>query len=563
MTIDSFEFKKNDSSGIYVTPYSQISQLIVSNGIIDNNRIAGVLVENNSLAEFRFKNIVVSSSKKLGGIRIVADQQLSSFNNVKVFNNTDKSAQGGGGIAAINKNPSGYKIAFDSCQVYNNYTKGSGGGIYSWQAEEFTISNSFVYNNKSDIELSGGGGGGVYDNGLNKPFSAIFENCKIYNNFTMGSGGGIYAKTQNLTINRSVINNNTSEITSAEGGGGVFTSGISALSNSVVSNNSAFKSAGGFTIENTSAAGNITNCSFYNNSTYDFIGAGGFVNNGSGLNTIRNSVFWNNKQGTDNQDQTADLNYIPANYNVQFTLLQLDSLHYGITGQRNIYKKSPRFFDSLFVAGNDNILGTSDDGLRLTTASPCINVGVNGWATGNFDAANNARIQQNIVDLGAYEGSMPLYATNPAWVCAGSSLAFKSGILNAAVYRWQLNSGTGWNNITDNVNYAGTNTAALTITNPANKWYGYKYRCISDGNIGQEYILKYGSIWTGAVDDNWFNIANWSCNKIPDGFTDVYVNAGLANYPQLAANATCGALTLANGASLTVKSGYSLQILRH
>jgi hypothetical protein len=58
--------------------------------------------------------------------------------------------------------------------------------------------------------------------------------------------------------------------------------------------------------------------------------------------------------------------------------------------------------------------------------------------------------------------------------------------------------------------------------------------------------------WTGAVDNNWNNSANWSAG-VPTAAIDVVLPGGLATYPQLTSGtATLGNLTLQPGSSLLI-----------
>lgn len=72
--------------------------------------------------------------------------------------------------------------------------------------------------------------------------------------------------------------------------------------------------------------------------------------------------------------------------------------------------------------------------------------------------------------------------------------------------------------------------------------------------------------WTGASDTDWFNAANWTINegtpgattvvnRVPRSFDNVYIPAGVSNYPSIAGTATARELTIESGASLDMTSG--------
>lgn len=67
--------------------------------------------------------------------------------------------------------------------------------------------------------------------------------------------------------------------------------------------------------------------------------------------------------------------------------------------------------------------------------------------------------------------------------------------------------------------------------------------------------------WTGAVDDSWGNPPNWTCGTVPASNTNIFISAGLARYPVLNSNASCNSLTVNVGANITVKTGFTLNIL--
>jgi hypothetical protein len=76
---------------------------------------------------------------------------------------------------------------------------------------------------------------------------------------------------------------------------------------------------------------------------------------------------------------------------------------YAGTGNINV---NPLFVNTLNPIGQDSIWGTADDGLRLFVCSPSINAGSNAGVNVNntTDISGAPRIQQSIVDMGAYEG---------------------------------------------------------------------------------------------------------------------------------------------------------------
>lgn len=145
-----------------------------------------------------------------------------------------------------------------------------------------------------------------------------------------------------------------------------------------------------------------------------------------------------------------------------------------------------------------------------------------------------------------------------ASLCANGSTALVSNISGPA-YQWQVNTGAGFVNISDNTNYAGANTVSLQLSNVPSAWYGYQYRCLVNGLYSNKFTLRFVNYWTGAVNNVWENPGNWSCGVVPDANTDVIINSGTI---VLGSNALIRTLQLAPEVSFTVGSGFTLTVLQ-
>lgn len=130
-------------------------------------------------------------------------------------------------------------------------------------------------------------------------------------------------------------------------------------------------------------------------------------------------------------------------------------------------------------------------------------------------------------------------------------------------YQWQVNSGSGYTDLTNGGFYNGATTPTLSITSlPANN-YGNKYRCVVNSVPGIEYDVRFEAIWIGTMDNNWFTGNNWSgCGNVPDLFTDVVIPGGRANYPLVSVNTSVGSLKAEPGSSVMVQPGINLIIRR-
>ncbi len=147
----------------------------------------------------------------------------------------------------------------------------------------------------------------------------------------------------------------------------------------------------------------------------------------------------------------------------------------------------------------------------------------------------------------------------PVSNCGGTTLSFTAPS-GGTTYQWQVNSGTGWTNITDGTLYSGTTTATLQLINLPTSYTGYKFRCIVDGVAKNENILRFKNLWTGASSTNWFTASNWSCGAIPDANTDVIIPGGLQRYPILNASTAIRSIRILGASPVVINSGVVLDV---
>ncbi len=145
-------------------------------------------------------------------------------------------------------------------------------------------------------------------------------------------------------------------------------------------------------------------------------------------------------------------------------------------------------------------------------------------------------------------------------VCPNSYNLLTSNI-TGATYQWQVNTGTGFVNISNNANYAGATTQKLQLNNILSSFYGYQYRCYNGTTYSNILTLKFVSYWLGYDNKAWENPRNWSCGNIPDANTDVIV-ASNSNTPELSSNASCRSTNVKTGGNINVKTGFTLTITK-
>jgi len=143
--------------------------------------------------------------------------------------------------------------------------------------------------------------------------------------------------------------------------------------------------------------------------------------------------------------------------------------------------------------------------------------------------------------------------------CPGDVIRFQIAGSGSA-YQWQVNTGSGYQDISDGINYNGTNNFILEISGLPTSSTGYRYRCIVNGVPDVEYTLRFRNYWTGGTSTSWFAPGNWSCGTVPDQFTDVVIPGGLSRYPVLTANAAVRSLRVLAGVPLQINNGVQLEV---
>lgn len=148
----------------------------------------------------------------------------------------------------------------------------------------------------------------------------------------------------------------------------------------------------------------------------------------------------------------------------------------------------------------------------------------------------------------------------PVDMCpAYGSTVLVRNLYDSAAYQWQVSTdGVNFTNIIDDTNYVGTNTSTLQLNNIPSAWYGKVYTCLQNGNRNKvSYSIRFVDSWKGLSDSAWENVANWSCNSLPDTDTDVVIEQGTVTLNSIVSVRT---IRLAAGATLVVAPGAKLNI---
>jgi gliding motility-associated-like protein len=325
------------------------------------------------------------------------------------------------------------------------------------QIDGFTISGAY----NSGGGGGGGNGGGIYNSVSNASNSSkpVIANCNITNCFAQSGGGlsnigNLGNNSGNIALCSPAITNcifSNDSCSNGFGGGAVLNSYATAsFTNCVFSSNSSNNVAGGVDDENSNcvytncvfannralpsgyggamrlanSVSSVINCTFYNNSCYQNNGGAIRVAAAGTLNAS-NCIFYNNNLSS-SAVSGADISS-SATANVTNCITQLFGTN-GVNG--NKVGVNPNFVSTTNLIGPDNIWGTADDGLQLTSGSPAVDAAT---ATGapSTDITGASRPQGAGYDMGAYELSAAPVISITAnltsfTACAGSSSSVQS-----------------------------------------------------------------------------------------------------------------------------------------
>ena len=366
---------------------------------------------------------------------------------------TAKTILDGFNITNGNANGSNY-ITVNGQLINQSY----GGGIYSVSGKNQISNTQIVSNNAKGTNGTNGSNGSV------TPYRCGWSTCYTVVNATSGGAGndgygaGIYIKNGLPNIYNCIISqNNVSGGNGGNGGNGTDYNGYYAYPANG-GNGGNGRGAGVF-IDNATAT--ITNSTVVNNqASGSSSGAGGFAwfsgyasngsvgsSQGAGIYTnnatlnIHNSIIWNNNSGY--ASQGGALNF--ANSDVQS----------GAIGTGNI-NTNPLFLSGTYV---------------LSCNSPCVNTGNNTYVSTEItkDIANNNRILNTTVDMGAYEADTQVASptvTTPIKYCQNATANQLSATGNNLKWYTAATGGTGSSTApTPNTNIVDTTSYWVVSTN--------------------------------------------------------------------------------------------------
>jgi len=176
-------------------------------------------------------------------------------------------------------------------ELYNNTSTFNGGGLYLSHGADHTITNTVFRDN-----LAVNSGGGIYM--TSSTGTLTFTDLTVNDNSASNDGGGlylsgIYNNRPTISCDKCTIMGNQAGTTSGNEGGGIYVVDPLTLNNSVVSDNTAYKGGGIYNSTSFVAGGptTVNNSTLANNSAT--LSGGAFHTAGAAA-TINNSIIWGN-----------------------------------------------------------------------------------------------------------------------------------------------------------------------------------------------------------------------------------------------------------------------------
>ena len=127
----------------------------------------------------------------------------------------------------------------------------------------------------------------------------------------------------------------------------------------------------------------------------------------------------------------------------------------------------------------------------------------------------------------------PTITANPPnrAICAGNNTTFPSSATGATAYQWQVNTGSGFADITNGGVYSNATTNTLTITGATFGMSGYQYRCVAINGVASCFTnTNAGTLTVSSVNTSSAIQTNVACNGGSTGNATVIPTGGVGAY---------------------------------
>ncbi len=350
----------------------------------------------------------------------------------------------------------------------NDRAQESGGSIFVLSGGEVRITKNVFYNCKAhwNNSIGIGAGGAIQLSGSGK--YQLLSN-KFYNCFARAYGCAVDILNGSVLLRDNLFSENYGEYSAVTLRPGV--DSFLCYQNIFFKNgNGILMSSAGYNEINNTFFGHISPPGGYGIFPYgvsiNFFG----LSPPTSIAKIKNNLFKNEVSNSNNVKVIdIELRVDSNNSSIENNFFTSDSsVFYGIylqpiqftSNSNNFFSVDPNFINENNLIGPDGIWMSADDGLNLNGNSPAINAGANNaLPLGlNTDITGAPRIQDTIVDIGAYETNGFL---TPPIINAGAPNSAASQQLRDTLC-------AGISNVHFLVNASAVNTTPTAVINPGN-----------------------------------------------------------------------------------------------
>lgn len=114
-------------------------------------------------------------------------------------------------------------------------------------------------------------------------------------------------------------------------------------------------------------------------------------------------------------------------------------------------------------------------------------------------------------------------------ICAGANTTFSATVNNATAYQWQVNTGSGFTNLSNTPPYSGTTTATLTVIGVTATMNGYLYRLTATGNCSPSATSNNATLTVPTISCTLI-VGNVTCNGASTGSINLTPSGGTSPY---------------------------------